>query len=121
MIGYFLLGSIFPNTDFSQVGSIVDLFKHYQEHKLELQDPSLSFFTFFKMHFIQPESHDHPDQDHHEDLPFHQISTSIDLISISTMLAVVDPDSKIQSDNFIVKSLSSFDFLEQVYRPPSQA
>ena len=121
MIGYFLLGSIFPNTDFGQVGSLVDLFEHYQEHKLELQDPNLSFFTFFKMHFIQPESHDHPDHDNHEDLPFHQISPSIDLITITTLLKSDDPELIVQLDNFIVKSLSSFEFLEQVYRPPSLA
>ncbi len=75
---YFLLGSLLPRTDFSQLTKVADLLGHYQEHQLEAEE-ALSFLDFLCMHFIHPDHHEETGHDH-QNLPLKSIPAAIDLM-----------------------------------------
>jgi hypothetical protein len=71
---YFLLGSLFPGTDFSQWSKLYVLLEHFEEHGAEAaaQGEALSFPVFLLDHFLAADRHDHPDGSH-QDLPLQSI------------------------------------------------
>ena len=77
---YFLLGSLLPGTNFSDLVRIPDLVDHYQLHVEEaaLICEEYSILNFVNDHFINPDKHTQKghDQDH-QDLPLHNISPSL--------------------------------------------
>ena len=79
LAGYFLLGSLLPRTDFSQLWHLDDLRRHFQQHVAEAEAAGevLSYRKFFYEHFINPDQHeqDHPAE--HDALPLHSISSSV--------------------------------------------
>ena len=90
LLFYFLIGALLPRTDFSQLLQLHHLFEHYQLHKIEaeIEGTELSLSSFLMQHLFEYDDHEHEDQQEHEQLPFHQISTSLTFF----MPNYIDPD-----------------------------
>lgn len=63
---HFLLISLLPNRNASELGRIPYLFNHYQEH---CEETPLSFVDFLKLHYLDKKHHAE-DHEKHEKLPF---------------------------------------------------
>ena len=74
----FLLGSLLPRTDFSQLTKLKDLTDHFQLHVevARLADQEVSLRKFLYDHFANPNSHQHPGGEHQQ-LPLHSCSVSV--------------------------------------------
>ena len=119
---YFLMGSLLPRTDFSQLWRLDDLRSHYHEHvaAAEAIGETVSFTRFFYEHFINPDEHE---QDHHTD------HAGLPLLTIGTSLAFMCNDADLlQEYSSSVYSVTSLNYLNvfhlQVYgmtnpHPPS--
>ncbi|MCB0559005.1 MAG: hypothetical protein H6573_03480 [Lewinellaceae bacterium] len=73
---YFLLGSLLPGTDFSQLKKAPALWEHYNLHRslVAAVGEKPSFFDFLYTHFWDTESHNHHDGGHsHQGLPLKTI------------------------------------------------
>lgn len=73
---YFLLGSLLPGTDFSQLKKAPAIWKHYQLHRQLAAEAGheASFSGFLSSHFLTPGSHQHNDGGQsHEDLPLKSV------------------------------------------------
>lgn len=69
---YFLLGSLLPGSDFSQLKKAHSVWEHYQLHqKLATgSGDEVSLIGFLYDHFLNPDSHQHEDGGKsHQDLP----------------------------------------------------
>ena len=87
LVIYFLLGSLIPGSDFSQLYQLDDAFLHFQEHILEAKEKSASFtiLDFIWLHYISGEDHD-PNHEHpHEDLPLKVFSGPTSFISLEVI------------------------------------
>lgn len=80
--GYFLLGSISPNTDFAQLWHAAHAFRHFQLHQVEAAENGqlCTLWSFVRDHYINPESHHHNDTSDHGQLPVHHLHAGLDLI-----------------------------------------
>ncbi len=87
LAGYFLIGSMIPRTDFSQLMHLNDLVEHYHLHVEEAlaEGESISFSAFLYLHFVNPEDHKHDHEDEHDGLPMHSISSSVAYVCSSAM------------------------------------
>lgn len=77
---YFLLGSLLPQMDFSQLTRLDTLQAHFLHHqeKAEANGESCSFAHFLYEHFIDFSSHEGPEhKDCHQDMPLNGINTTI--------------------------------------------
>ncbi|MCB9283482.1 MAG: hypothetical protein H6563_05355 [Lewinellaceae bacterium] len=73
LIIYWILGSLFPQADFSQLRNLPFLYRHFQMHREEAaaNGASLSVGTFILMHYAAGSAHQHPgDSNSHQQLPF---------------------------------------------------
>jgi hypothetical protein len=73
---YFLLGSLFPGTDFSQLIRLAHLLEHFELHQQHAaqRDQSLSLAAFLLDHFWNPDRHEPGDAGHHhQDLPLQSV------------------------------------------------
>ena len=79
---YFLVGGLFPNTDFAQLWHTASAFQHYKFHKSEAEASEIkcTVWTFLKDHYINPDSHIHRDLGDHEQLPAKHLHHALDLI-----------------------------------------
>ena len=77
---YFLLGSLIPGTNFTDLTHLPDLIDHYQMHVTEAaaNGETYSFVRFMDDHFINPDHHarDGHSQEH-QDLPLHSFSSAL--------------------------------------------
>lgn len=119
---YFLLGSFFPRTDFSQIAALPDLYDHFQEHRKEViaKGASLSFLDFLQQHFISPDGHAHQDNSH-QDLPLSTVQTLFNFYFSDTFDWSDFTNSEFFDanltwlDQFVFK-----DFTQSLLRPPIQ-
>lgn len=120
---YFFLAGMMPFTDFSQLAQFPDAWKHYQEHKMEasINGEKVSLFAFFKDHYVNPDSHDHDDQDNHDNLPLNHCCPSIAVFSIAYFQFLLDsPEQMEVVDNLTyIPFYYSADFEKGLDQPPS--
>ncbi len=91
---YFLIGSCFPNGDYTQLIRLAELGSHYRLHIQEtaLSGGEVSFWNFFEMHYINTRVHESNQEHDHHNLPFHQIDSSFDqIINLSLAQASLVP------------------------------
>ena len=73
------IGSLIPNSDFSQLTRVPDMLEHYELHQQEVMNLNIeiSFWEFLKIHFITPDGHEHEGNDDHQNCPFQSFCSSI--------------------------------------------
>lgn len=75
---------LLPGMDVGELTKLPDLLQHYKEHKVE--NPSISFLAFLKLHYTNPNHHEQDHERHHE-LPFtnhHAAQSSFVAFTITT-------------------------------------
>lgn len=116
---YFLLGSLFPWTDFSQLAKIPNLFEHYECHMAEAaaEGENPVFTDFFKEHFFGSINKEHQDPTHHQ-LPLKTINIDFQFV-ISKVLAIQFKKIVVKRNHsFGTQSLFGSDFSTNLYHPP---
>lgn len=80
---YFLLGSFLPKLDFSQLLYVVDAVEHFECHQTVLSAEGIehTLWDFFKMHFINPDGHQHDEHHGHDDLPLQHFSQGLQFLA----------------------------------------
>ncbi len=117
---YFLLGSIFPNTDFAQLLHFPEAWLHYLEHAAEAHQSSedFSIWTFLKDHYHSPDGHTH-DNSSHDHLPFQHFHASIEMVYIDIeMYQDSGPLPYALRPSIHSLTLFSTDVYRGIYRPP---
>lgn len=116
-----LLGGLFPRTDFSQLLHLRALADHYRLHRLEAAAAGQAFglVDFVWLHFIEGDSHSHPDGRAHDELPFHHLYSSV-LILLSAAMWV-PPARRLlrQTRAFALPSFRLSDYVTECFRPPA--
>ena len=76
------VGSMIPNSDFSQLTRIPDMLEHYELHLEEIGDLDIefTFWEFVKIHFITPDDHEHDDNDEHQNCPFQSFCSPLNFV-----------------------------------------
>jgi hypothetical protein len=74
---FLLLVFMCANTSIGQLFKIPNLIKHYNEHKSESTDASISFIDFIKLHYSNNAEHSHEE---HQDLPYKSLENSSTII-----------------------------------------
>ena len=88
---YFLLGSLIPGTNFSDLIHIPDLVNHYALHMEEaaLLNEDYSLLRFINDHFINPDKHTQGEHDQdHQDLPLRNIASSMFITCAFSMVEI---------------------------------
>ncbi len=118
---YMMLGSLFPQADFSQLPKVVYAFKHLQEHrKQELQaGKTVSWWTFLELHFFNPNEHGAGHEHQHSQLPLHSFNGTFAIAEIYNQsfpeLNIFETTQSIFLTN---QSLNLPEFLSDIFRPP---
>ncbi len=118
---YMMLGSLFPQGDFSQLPKVVYAFKHLQEHrKQETQaGRTVSWWTFLELHFFNPNEHGAGHEHQHSQLPLHSFNGAF---VIAAFFDQIFPEFNIlkttQSIFLANQSLHLPGFLSDIFRPP---
>lgn len=124
MAFYFLLGSLLPGADFSQLSKIPAALQHYRLHQslAAEQGATVSFYDFMGAHFWNPGHHDHGDEGQsHKELPLKHLHSFDHLVlQLSAIIAptrVVKRHSPTEMpDRFLPHR-----HLTNIFRPPIQA
>ncbi|MBK7406968.1 MAG: hypothetical protein IPL49_13320 [Saprospirales bacterium] len=69
---YWILGSFFPQADFSQMANLASLYQHFKLHQAEATatGQSITVAGFFLLHYPASVAHQHPGAPQsHQDLP----------------------------------------------------
>lgn len=118
---YFFLGSIFPNTDFSQLAKVFNLCEHFVEHKQENKTDdgfTISVVSFLADHYSQCETHRHSSGNDHQNLPLQQLNPSADFvfnkIPLTKNIELHNSGSKIHFTN----NQFSRDYHQSIFQPP---
>jgi hypothetical protein len=118
-----LLGSLFPQSDFSQLPKVIYAVKHFQEHyQQEAQaSRSVSLWKFVELHFFNPNGHPRGHEQEHSQLPLHSINSAFSVVEFHfhslPELALVKTFTSILSSD---QSLDLPGFLSGIFRPPVQ-
>ncbi len=124
MAFYFSLGSLLPRADFSQLGKIPSVIRHYQLHQQIAHDQgkAFSWLTFVAEHFVHTDSHEHDDGEHsHQKLPLKHL-TAFDYIIL--------PQSglfPLEAALYVAKLAPNHSswhpaaYADSIFRPPIQA
>lgn len=118
---YMLLGSLFPQADFSQLPKVIFAFKHFQQHVQEEAEAgrSVSFWKFAELHFFQPSEHGQGHQQEHSQLPLHsvgQVFSAVELHQLALPFFVfVQNSSTIRQAD---QTLDLAGFSLGIFRPP---
>ena len=118
LIAYFLI-SVFmcANTSIGQLLKVPNLIEHYNEHKNELTNDSISFIDYIVSHYSKNADNNHD----HEDLPFKTLdnsSSTLFAFSIITyQIQVVKPLISTQKKFFYNKSFKS-NLIASIWLPP---
>ena len=82
------LGSLIPNSDFSQLKHIPDMIEHYELHIQETTQLNIdfSFWTFLKIHFVNPNGHVHEGNDSHKNCPFQSFCSPLTFVFTASNL-----------------------------------
>lgn len=122
LLTYFSIGALIPRSDFSQMGLLDDLLKHYELHQSEAQNMGsrISFMQFLYDHFISGVEHQHPNENEHHNLPLYSISSGMILFFEqlgSFSHTIFDGIGKTEITSHIIFYLNPF--INQVFHPPS--
>jgi hypothetical protein len=121
LASYMLLGSLFPQSDFSQLPKVIYAFKHFQEHYQEEAQAgkTVSLLKFVELHFFNPNEHPRGHEQEHNQLPLHSINSAISIAEFHHYtlpeLALIKTYTSIFSTN---QSLNLSGFLSGIFRPP---
>jgi hypothetical protein len=76
------VGSLIPNSDFSQLKHIPDLMAHYELHLEETAQLNIDFsvWSFLKIHFVNPNGHEHEGNDSHKNCPFQSFCSPLTFV-----------------------------------------
>ena len=118
LIAYFLI-SVFmcANTSIGQLLKVPNLIEHYNEHKNELTNDSISFIDYIVSHYSKNADNNHD----HEDLPFKTLDNSSNTLFafsiITYQIQVVKPLISTQKKFFYNKSFKS-NLIASIWLPP---
>ncbi|MFN7117018.1 MAG: hypothetical protein ACK4TA_09485 [Saprospiraceae bacterium] len=116
-----ILGSLFPQADFSQLPKVVYAFKHFQEHRKQeaAAGRTVSFWKFAEMHFFNPNEHSAGHEQQHSQLPLQSFQSAI---AIAEFFHQSFPEfNLIKNTQAILLTNQSLDlpgFLSNIFRPP---
>jgi len=118
LIAYFLI-SVFmcANTSIGQLLKVPNLIEHYNEHKNELTNDSISFIDYIVSHYSKNADNNHD----HEDLPFKTLDNSSNTLFafsiITYQIQVVKSIISTQKKFFYNKSFKS-NLIASIWLPP---
>ncbi len=118
---YFFIGSIFPNTDFSQMTKIFNLVEHFNEHKKENEKKgeSFSLVKFFAEHYTQTGHHNHSNGHCHQKLPLHQFGGFTADFVAQTIPFISSPEFEKNSPLLAgIYQWNAYEFIPSVFQPP---
>ena len=119
LIAYFLI-SVFmcANTSIGQLLKVPNLIEHYNEHKNELTNDSISFIDYIVSHYSKNADNNHD----HEDLPFKTLDNSSNTLFafsiITYQIQVVKSIISTQKKFFYNKSFKS-NLIASIWLPPN--
>ncbi|MDX1941662.1 MAG: hypothetical protein SFU99_13975 [Saprospiraceae bacterium] len=121
---YMLLGSLFPQADFSQLPKMIYAFKHFQQHCREEANAgkTTSLWEFVELHFFQPDEHGQGHQQEHSQLPLHSIGNA--LTAVATQYPVLPKLTFVENIFSIFHTNQSIHlpgFKAGIFRPPVQS
>lgn len=116
---YFLLGSFFPRTDFSQLAKVPNIFKHYECHVLEAKAKHVKpdFTNFLTDHFFGSLEHEHQDQSHHQ-LPLKTINLDFQFLVSKQVSFLIKNLLKSTLRVFSTNNLIGVEFTHTLFHPP---
>ncbi|MEZ4950223.1 MAG: hypothetical protein R2879_13175 [Saprospiraceae bacterium] len=119
MAVYFLLGSFFPRTDFSQLAKVPNIFKHYECHVLESKAKHVKpdFTKFLTDHFFGSLEHEHQDQSHHQ-LPLKTINLDFQFLVTKQANLLIKNLLNLTQRVFSTNNLIGVDFTLNLFHPP---
>jgi hypothetical protein len=118
---YFIIGSLFPKSDFSQINRFVSLYDHYQDHlqTAHICDQKISFYQFIWMHFFDIGEHSDKDPAH-ENLPLQTINSSSAISSSYDIFILQLNGISASLSQFKFHAPLSTDFIQNIFQPPVQ-
>lgn len=122
LASYMFIGSLIPNSDFSQLARIPDMVKHYELHQEEIAnlDVEFSFWEFLIIHFISPNDHEHDGDDEHKNCPFQSFCFSITFVFSNTSIFIPEIDVPLYSGNLFYENAFYLNgFVTTEIQPPS--
>ncbi|MCB0619502.1 MAG: hypothetical protein KDC43_27895 [Saprospiraceae bacterium] len=117
----FLVGSLFPRTDFSQLARIPVFLQHFSNHQqlARVEGTSESIVSFVVEHYVRGASHEHPGSGNpHQGLPLTTISYGLTVILPGFSLQLRPPQHSPGLVFPSAQTLKSSDELRSVFRPP---
>jgi hypothetical protein len=118
---YLLLGSSMPGMDYCQLTRIQNAVRHFKLHKTEAaaDGENLSFYSFFFRHYIQPDDHEHQDQqNNHQNLPLTSIHVDISFVLFFHPLLNVAPPAQAGATPQFTDQAIIPEYFSSVFRPP---
>ena len=117
---YFTLGSLIPGTDFRQLGLMVNMFHHYNTHRVlaERSAGDTGFLSFIWEHIISPADHDDLKNHTHAGLPFQVLQQGVTFILAWIPLSVVLAEEGRRQPDFFHPSLELWNLFYDVFHPP---
>jgi hypothetical protein len=117
---YFLLGSLFPNTDFGQLTKVMDFYQHFTQHQQENDDECLAFslHSFLLEHYTNSSHLQKPNGHSHHNLPLHQVGHSVDFVFISWPSVKSIEITTNSQQHTLYKEAISCNFTQSVFQPP---
>ncbi len=117
---YFTLGSLFPGTDFRQLGLMVNMVHHYNTHRVlaESSAEDTGFLAFIWEHIISPADHDDLKNHTHAGLPFQVLQQCVSFIFAWAPLSLVQTEEARSQPAFFHPSLELWNLFYDVFHPP---
>lgn len=118
---YFLLGSLFPGTDFSQLSKLCKLLEHFELHQQTAaqQGQALSFASFLLDHFSGEASHEHDDAGQsHQELPLQSIQYFPMVLPKHSSLLALLPHKPATTLFIAEEDAMPSGFCSTIFRPP---
>jgi hypothetical protein len=118
---YFLLGSLFPGTDFSQLSKLCKLLEHFELHQQAAaqQRQTLTFTTFLLDHFNGDASHEHGDAGQsHQELPLQSLQYFPMVLPEHSSMLALTPHKPTTSLFIAEEDAMPSGFRGSIFRPP---
>lgn len=118
---YFLLGSLFPGTDFSQLSKLCKLLEHFELHlqTATQQGQALRFSAFLLDHFSGEASHEHGDAGQsHQELPLQSIQYFPMVLPEHSLLLALSPYKPTTALYVSEEDAMPSGFRGSIFRPP---
>ncbi len=112
--------SLLPSQNLAELSQLSNLEAHFQLHKLESQDQTVSFWLFFWQHYSPfTSSHEHT-QDH--ELPLYNVAPSVVFTCLSSAIKLNNPYRLIKQfyGNYFINNYH-FLFVNLLIQPPKGA